>query len=111
MSPRTNSTANMCVTPILCVPILPISYVHVVLHVCALFMYSEYVPIIGFSSEGVSACVQISVCNYSDSKGNCPSSPTTKRILILSGLTVPPNERGRGWQSAFHGGQLECGIL
>lgn len=65
------------------------------LHVRTALILIKYVPVIGFSSVVVSACVQISMCNYSDSQGNCPSSPTTKRILILSGLTVPPNEGGR----------------
>lgn len=47
------------------------------------------------------------VCNYSDSQGNCPPSPATKRILILSGLTVTPKEGGGGWQSAIYRGWLE----
>lgn len=49
-----------------------------------------------FVHAQVNTRVHISVCNYSDSQGNCPQSSTTKRILILSGLTVPRNKRG-GW--------------
>lgn len=116
MSPHTDSPANMCVTPILCVPILPISPVHVGLCMCARVCHcscilGKYVPVIVFPGvcvwvckacvpAQVSACVQISVCNYSDGQGNCPPSPNTKRILILSGLTVPPNER-RGVAISF----------
>lgn len=70
----------------------------------------KYVPVIVFSSvwvykacvcAPVNACVQRSVCNYSDGQGNCTPSPTTKRILILSGLTVPPDERGGGEAISF----------
>lgn len=35
------------------------------------------------------------MCNYSDGQGNCPPSLSTKRILILSGLTVPPRQERR----------------
>lgn len=49
----------------------------------------------------VNTRVHISVHNYSDSQGNCPQSSTTKRILILSGLTVPWSKggawKGIGW--------------
>lgn len=47
-----------------------------------------------FVHAQVNTRVHISVCNYSDSQGNCPQSSTTKRILILSGLTVPRNKGG-----------------
>lgn len=52
-----------------------------------------------FTSQCV--CADICVCNYSDSQSDCPPSPTTKRILILSGLTVPPHKRGGGRGAAI----------
>lgn len=101
---------RICVSPFC--PFLPCMWgyacVHVYMCVChCSCILCKYVPVIGLSSvlvckacvrAQVSACVQISVCNYSDGQGNCPPSPTTKRILILSGLTVPPNERRGGRQ-------------
>lgn len=67
-----------------------------------------------FVHAQVNTRVHISVHNYSDSQGNCPQSSSTKRILILSGLTVPWS-KGRVWEgfgvgggglppSNFHGG-------
>lgn len=111
ISPHTNSTANICETPV-CPHSAQFSGACRVTCVC---MYAsmchcsctlcKYVPVSVFSCVRVNACVQISVCNYSDSHGNCPPSLTTKRILILSGLTVPPKERGGGWQSPPHTGR------
>lgn len=56
-----------------------------------------------FVHAQVNTRVHISVHNYSDSQGNCPQSSTTKRILILSGLTVPWS-KGRVWEGFGVGG-------
>lgn len=80
----------------------------------SVFLYLAYVPLIAFpvcvlmlglrawKSQLVCVCTTILAV-----RAIAPTSPTTKRILILSGLTVPPSKREGGWQSAFHGGQLE----
>lgn len=103
------STLTMRVTSILGVPILPVSPVLARLRICACVCVivhvfcvcpSYHVSWCG-SLQGSCGCTSqrmcaVAECNYSDRQGNCPPSPTAKRILILSGLTVPPNERERG---------------
>ena len=103
------STLTMRETSILGVPILPFSPVLARLRICACVCVivhvfcvcpSYHVSWCG-SLQGSCGCTSQRMCavaeyNYSDRQGNCPPSPTAKRILILSGLTVPPSERGGG---------------
>ena len=108
------SILTMRVTSILGVPILPVSpvlarlriwaCVCVIVHVFCVCP-SYHVSWCG-SLQGSCGCTSqcmcaVAGCNYSDRQGNCPPSTTAKRILILSGLTVPPNGGAGGMVISF----------